>query len=109
MVDYHHKMIHFTSISTKGKLVVDCSVTSHNCLNTCVGLNVITSTELVESKGPECIGLTGDCSRLPLHSLLFLKFMVGNCTGEEGGVSLSKSNANQTNSPRSLPDCFLSS
>lgn len=93
---------HFTSVSTKGKAVVDYIVTPRDCLN---------RTALVESKGPECIRLIGDCSRLADHSLLFLKFTVGNYSGEDGEVGLSKSSANQSDQrrPRNLPDQCLSS
>lgn len=51
---------------------------------------MITSTELAESKGSECIGLIRDPSRLPDHSLLFLKFMGVKYIGEEVDVGSSK-------------------
>ena len=45
-----------TSISSRGRAVVDYIITPHDCLDTCIDLKVITSSEIL-SNNPVCIDL----------------------------------------------------
>ena len=47
----------FTSISVRGKAVVDYIVTSHADMKTCLGFNVYTPSELIDRVGPESFNL----------------------------------------------------
>lgn len=67
----------FTSISIRGKAVVDYIVTSHADMKTCLEFNVYTPSELIDKVGPESFNLIGDHSRLPDHSVLCLRFQTG--------------------------------
>ena len=51
---------HFTSISVRGKAVVDYIVIPHVDLKTCVELKVYTPSDLVETVGPEVMNLIDD-------------------------------------------------
>lgn len=58
----------FTSVSVKGKAVVDCIITTHGCLKTCVELNIHSPNELIERGGRSCFSLLGDWCKAPDHS-----------------------------------------
>ena len=97
----------FTSISSRGRAVVDYIITPHDCLETCIDLKVITPSEIL-SNNPICIDLIGEKSRLPDHSLLMFKFKINAaiefCSSEnDSGINLFKRR------PRIFPDNFLSS
>lgn len=50
----------FTSISERGKAVVDYIITPHDCLESCVDFKVITSKDLMDSNGATYIALIGE-------------------------------------------------
>lgn len=77
----------FTSISVKGKAVVDYIITPHNCLNTCIELNIHSPNELIESGTFSCLNLLGDRYRVPDHSMLVLTFQAGGGSTEDYRVS----------------------
>lgn len=56
---------------------MDYILTPHNCLESCVDLKVITSTDLMDKNETSCIDLIGEKCHLPDHSLLFPTFKVG--------------------------------
>lgn len=60
----------FTSVSVKGKVVVDYIIVPHECLNFCDTFCVFTPNDLIERLG-------GEGCKLPNHSLLWLKVQVG--------------------------------
>ncbi len=64
----------FTSVSPKGKAVVDNIIVPHNCLELCSEFGVITPNNLLESYSPACLELLGDQRKMPDHSLLMLNF-----------------------------------
>lgn len=66
----------FTSISPKGKAVVDYIIAPYDCLENCVEFKVISASQAVESCA--LTNLIGDRCRLPDHSLLTFKFRAGN-------------------------------
>lgn len=59
----------YTSVSTKGKAVVDYTLVPHDCL-----------TQLVDNA--DCVELIGEGSRLPDHSMLYLEFQTGQVTNQ---------------------------
>ena len=65
----------YTSVSMKGKAVVDYIATPYECLKTCTLFKVITANQMIESIG--CMDLIGERSKVPDHSLLILGFTVG--------------------------------
>lgn len=67
---------HFTSVSVRGKAVVDYVVTPHTCLEFCVDVKVITATDLLNKNAVACLPLIGDRCRLPDHSLIHSIFKV---------------------------------
>ncbi len=67
----------FTSISIRGETLVDYIVTPHVDLKTCLEFNIYTLSVLIERGGYEGIKLIDDCSRLPDHSVLCLRFQAG--------------------------------
>lgn len=67
----------FTSVSVRGKAVVDYIVTPHSDIKSCLDMNVSTSSELVDKIGSEALNLIGPQSRLPDHSVLCLTFQIG--------------------------------
>uniref|UniRef100_A0A3B3H959 ribonuclease H n=1 Tax=Oryzias latipes TaxID=8090 RepID=A0A3B3H959_ORYLA len=64
----------FTSVSFKGKAVVDYIVTPHTGLNECVEFKVLTPLELIKSNKSDLMNLIDDRSKLPDHSVLYLRF-----------------------------------
>ena len=97
----------FTSISSKGKAVVDYIITAHDCISTCNEFEVITALQLCDNIGAECIDLIGDRCRLPDHSLLSLKFSVEPLLYFDECAS--RPLINQSKILRKFPPTFLSS
>lgn len=64
----------FTSISIRGKAVVDYIMTPHGDMNKCLEFSVYTPSDMVNLVGPECNNLIDDHSKLPDHSVLLLRF-----------------------------------
>ena len=56
----------FTSLSVRGKHVVDYIVTPHNCLESCLAFKVITATDLIEQNAATCMNLIGERCNLPI-------------------------------------------
>ncbi len=96
----------FISISVRGKAVVDYIVTSHVDMKTCIGFNVYTPSELIDRGGPESFHLIGDHSRLPDHSVLCLRFQVGEVFNTQNNVDCPQQVKRQS---RKYPVDFLSS
>lgn len=96
----------FTSISVRGKAVADYIVTSHVDMKTCIGFNVYTPSELIDRVGPESFNLIGDHSRLPDHSVLCLRFQVGEVFNTQNNVDCPQQVKRQG---RNYPVDFLSS
>ena len=95
---------HFTSLSVRGKAVVDYIVTPHNCLDSCLAFKVITAIDLIDQNAATCMNLIGGRCHLPDHSLLLLTFKVGvQITEENESVSQSKKRS------RTFPENVLSS
>ena len=96
----------FTSISPKGKAVVDYIMVSQDCLNLCTEFQVITPNDLMEDNGPDCLNLLGDRCKMPDHSLLWLKFKA---SAERYLTVHPTADISKTRRPRVFPDNFLSS
>ena len=96
----------FTSISPKGKAVVDYIMVSQDCLNLCTEFQVITPNDLMENNGPDCLNLLGDRCKMPDHSLLWLKFKA---SAERYLTVHPTADISKTRRPRVFPDNFLSS
>ena len=96
----------FTSVSVKGKAVVDYIIVPHEGLKDCVTFHVFTPNELIERVGNDGFSLLGDKCKLPDHSLLRLKFQVRPYLVKESH-SQHPSSANAL--PRRLPESFLAS
>ena len=99
----------FTSISIRGKAVVDYIATSHDAINRCLEFSVYTPTELVDLVGHEAINLIDERSRLPDHSVLLLRFQATD-------IGLLRSASQDPSCPsqvkrrnRNYPEDFLSS
>ena len=83
----------FTSISMKGRAVVDYIAVPFDCLGTCLEFKVLPSTQLISNC--QCFDLISDRCRVPDHSLLFLKFAIraqDEIVGEEINHELNKAN-----------------
>ena len=76
----------FTSISVKGKAVVDYIVTPHVDLKTCLEFSVFTPSDLLQRVGFEGINLIDDHSRIPDHSALCLRFQTGEVFNNDNGL-----------------------
>ncbi len=63
----------FTSVSSKGKAIVDYIITPHDRLDACTDFKVTASSEL-PNNNPACIDFVDEKCRLPDHSLLLLTF-----------------------------------
>ena len=62
-------------MSPKGKAVVDYIVAPFDCLENCLEFKVLLASQMVEDTS--LFNLIGDNCRLPDHSMLWLKFRVG--------------------------------
>ncbi len=67
----------FTSISRKGKAVVDYLCVPHDTFTSCKDFKVVRVQEIVDQHGLH--GLLGERSRLPDHSVLLSEFDFGYC------------------------------
>ncbi len=98
----------FTSISPKGKAVVDYIMVYQDCLDLCTEFRDITPNDLLESNEPACFKLLGDRCKVPDHSLLLLKFKANVCVRGTPIVQ-SPEAVNKCRRPRVFPENFLSS
>ena len=99
----------YTSVSIKGKAVVDYIATPYECLKTCTQFKVITANQMVEVIG--CMDLIGERSRVPDHSLLIMDFTVGYGTKIDVDLGRKSDQVNQRKRgvSRKLPNDFLCS
>ena len=97
----------FTSVSTRGRAVVDYIIVPHEGLNNCNTFMVRTPNELLESLGPEGISLLGDNCKVPDHSILMLSFQTRSTFFKEVEIPMSQNNLRSR--IRSFPEGFLSS
>ena len=97
---------HFTSISVRGKAVVDYISTSHADMKTWLGFNVYTPSELIDRVGPESFNLISDHSRLANHSVLCLRFQVREVFNTQNNVDCPQ---HAKRRDRNYPGDFLSS
>ena len=98
----------YTSISVKGKAVVDYIITPHECLPSCINFKVITPSELLDNN-PHCTCLIGERCRLPDHSLLLLEFQISCIDPVLSDNSLSEAYTPTKRRPRVHQETFLSS
>lgn len=76
----------FTSISPKGRAVVDYIMVYQDCLDLGTKFRVIMPNDLLESNRPDCFKLMGDRCKVPDHSLLLLKFKASVSAGRTSTV-----------------------
>ena len=95
----------FTSISVRGRAVVDYIFTPHADLKTCLDFCVYTPSELVDGVGSIAANLIDVRSRLPDHSVLYLRFLACDTSVQNTVVTP----RNIKRQPRHLPPNFLSS
>lgn len=72
----------FTSVSIRGRAVVDYIVTPHDDLKNCLEFGVYTPSELISRLGNEAVKLLDERSKMPDHSVLCLRFQAGESTSE---------------------------
>ena len=97
----------YTSVSTKGKAVVDYIIAAHSCLENCISFKVLTPNQLAQDVG--CMDIIGEHCKLPDHSILNLSFYVG-CDipqPEEGKKEMCQESKKKV--CRRLPNDFLCS
>ena len=108
----------YTSISTRGKAVVDYMLTFHDCLDKCKFFNVITMNEIIEKVNVQ--SLISERCKPPDHSILTVTVdclhNLFNNRGNNSDVSCDNStpaNVNKINHNRynfkQVPDAFMSS
>ena len=97
----------YTSVSTRGKAVVDYILVPHDCLQSCISFEVITPTQLVNKVG--CVELIGERSRLPDHSMLYLELQTGQVNNQYDVASMAPLHSRGRMCRRTLPQNFLNS
>ena len=93
----------FTSISTKGRAVVDYMAVPFDCLGTCLDFKVLPSSKLISDC--KCFDLISNRCRVPDHSLLFLKFAMRPQAGNTEKINYEPNKEDNTTFKRRLCRC----
>ena len=96
----------YTSVSPKGKAVVDYIVVPFDCLENCLEFKVLLASQIVEDRA--LFNLIGDNCRLPDHSMLWLKFGTGPEMPHQQQEPVTTGHTKKWVS-RDVPDTFLKS
>ncbi|VDI48001.1 Hypothetical predicted protein, partial [Mytilus galloprovincialis] len=97
----------FTSISRKGKAVVDYICVPHDSFNDFRNFKVLTTQDIVDNNNLQ--GLIGDKSKLPDHSVITCEFKVTHCNLVNNTESSNQSNTPSRHRLDRIPLDFMSS